>query len=299
MIKRVVDISEPAYIHQQHQQLLIEKQGVIAAKLPIEDLGVLILQHPAIVLTQALIISCQQNNVAVVFCDARHLPYSVILPLSDGHSLHSKIVQQQVALTLPIKKRLWQQIVKQKISGQARVLKQLNKNFLVIERLVANVKSGDEGNLEAQAAQKYWPLLFGEQFRRDTDAEGINSLLNYGYSVIRGVIARSIVAAGLHPSLGLHHSNQYNGLCLADDLMEPFRPWVDLLVYQIAQQHPVVEVNQHTKKPLLNLISQPVAFNQQTMPLMVACHYLLADLKRAFTNNKQVFSYPQWLELSL
>jgi CRISPR-associated protein Cas1 len=296
MIKRIVDISEPAYLHQQHQQLLIDKQGVTVAKLPIEDLGVLILQHPAIVLTQALIISCQQNNVAVVFCDARHLPYSVILPLSDGHSLHSKIVQQQVSLSLPVKKRLWQQIVKQKIAGQAR---QLDKNSLALERLAANVKSGDEGNLEAQAAQKYWPLLFGAQFRRDTDAEGLNSLLNYGYAVIRGVIARAIVGAGLHPALGVQHSNQYNGLCLADDLMEPFRPWVDLLVYQIAQQHPLLEINQHTKKPFLRLLSQPVAFNQQTMPLMVACHYLLADFKRAFNDSKQPFSYPQWLELTL
>lgn len=299
MIKRIVDISEPAYLHQQHQQLLIDKQGITVAKLPIEDLGVLILQHPAIVLTQALIISCQQNNVAVVFCDARHLPYSVILPLSDGHSLHSKIVQQQVSLSLPVKKRLWQQIVKQKIAGQVRVLKQLDKNGLALERLAANVKSGDEGNLEAQAAQKYWPLLFGAQFRRDSDAEGLNSLLNYGYAVIRGVIARAIVGAGLHPALGLQHSNQYNGLCLADDLMEPFRPWVDLLVYQIAQQYPLLEINQHTKKPFLNLLSQPVAFNQQTMPLMVACHYLLADFKRAFTDSKQAFSYPQWLELTL
>jgi CRISPR-associated protein Cas1 len=299
MIKRIVDISEPAYLHQQHQQLLIDKQGVTVAKLPIEDLGVLILQHPAIVLTQALIISCQQNNVAVVFCDARHLPYSVILPLSDGHSLHSKIVQQQVSLSLPVKKRLWQQIVKQKIAGQARVLKQLDKNSLALERLAANVKSGDEGNLEAQAAQKYWPLLFGAQFRRDTDAEGLNSLLNYGYAVIRGVIARAIVGAGLHPALGVQHSNQYNGLCLADDLMEPFRPWVDLLVYKIAQQHPLLEINQHTKKPFLSLLSQPVAFNQQTMPLMVACHYLLADFKRAFNDSKQPFSYPQWLELTL
>ncbi|WP_019867617.1 type II CRISPR-associated endonuclease Cas1 [Methylovulum miyakonense] len=299
MIKRVIDISEQAYLHQLHQQLVIDKNGKTVAQIPIEDLGVLILQHPAIVITQAVVISCQQNNAAIVFCDARHLPYSVLLPISDGNSLHSKIIRQQISLSLPAKKRVWQQIVKHKISGQAQVLKHVGKNPLPLKRLAENVKAGDPENLEAQAAQKYWRLLFGDGFRRDTDAEGINSLLNYGYGIMRAMVARAIVASGLHPALGVQHSNQYDGLCLADDVMEPFRPWVDLRVYQLSQQYPALEVNQTTKLPFLKLLSESVCWNQQTMPLMVASHYLMADIKRAFDDKNQKINYPEWGELLL
>lgn len=296
MIKRIIDISEPAYLHQKHQQLLIDKNGKTVAQIPIEDIGVLILQHPAIVISQAVIITCQQNNVAIVFCDARHLPYSVLLPISDGNSLHSKIIQQQINLSLPAKKRVWQQIVRHKISGQARVLKHVGKNAVALERLAENVKAGDPDNLEAQAAQKYWRLLFGDDFRRDTDAEGINSLLNYGYAIMRAMVARAIVASGLHPALGVQHSNQYNGLCLADDVMEPFRPWVDLRVYQLALEHPELAVNHTTKQPFLKLLGESVRWGKQTMPLMVASHYLLADIKRAFEDKTQKIIYPEWLE---
>ncbi len=296
MIKRIVDISEPAYLHQQHQQLMIDKNGKTAAQIPIEDLGVLILQHPAIVMTQAVIISCQKNNVAVIFCDARHLPYSVLLPISDGNSLHSKIIQQQSCLSLPTKKRVWQQIVKHKIKGQARVLNQLGKNATALERLADDVKAGDPDNLEAQAAQKYWRLLFGDAFRRDTDAEGINSLLNYGYAIMRAMVARAIVASGLHPALGVQHSNQYNGLCLADDVMEPFRPWVDLRVYQLSQQNTELSVTPDTKQAFLKLLSVPVRWNEQSIPLMVASHYLLADIKQTFNDKNQKINYPEWIE---
>lgn len=294
MIKRVVDISEPAYLHLQHRQLFIDKHGDTVAQVPVEDLGVLILQHPAIVITQALVLACQQNNVAVVFCDELHLPYSLLLPLTEANSLHSKIIREQMAVTEPTRKRLWQLIVRHKISMQSKVLRCLGKNAVALERLVTNVQSGDRENLEAQAAQKYWRLLFGDAFRRDADAEGINSLLNYGYAIIRALVARAVVGSGLHPALGLKHSNQYNGLCLADDLMEPFRPWVDLIVYRLAQECETLEVDRHTKQPLLNLLSEPVGWNQQTMPLMVACHYLLADFRRALSDRSVMLDYPQW-----
>jgi CRISPR-associated protein Cas1 len=297
MIKRIVDISEPSYLHLAHKQLIIEQKGDMVGQIPVEDLGVLILQNPAIVTTQALLLACQQNNVAVVVCDEHHLPYSVLLPLTDANSLHSKIIRQQVAAGLPTRKRLWQQIIRQKIATQATVLKRLNKNSLALERLVAQVKSGDGENMEAQAAQKYWRLLFGDQFRRDTEAPGINSLLNYGYAIMRALVARAIVASGLHPALGLNHRNQYDGLCLADDLMEPLRPWVDYRVYRLAEQTADLTVGKHTKVPLLNLLSEPVICGKQTMPLMVACHYLLADIKRAYGDKAGKFDYPRWPEL--
>ena len=171
----------------------------------------------------------------------------------------------------------------------------MDKTYLPLERLASKVKTGDPENLEAQAAQKYWRLLFGEQFRRDTELEGINSLLNYGYAIIRALIARAIVGSGLHPALGLFHSNQYNGLCLADDLMEPFRPWVDYKVYLMAIDNPELMVNKETKIPLLNLLAEPVLWEQQTLPLMVACHYLMANLKRAYEDSTVMLNYPQRL----
>jgi CRISP-associated protein Cas1 len=299
MIKRTIDISEPAYLHLKHQQLLIDKKGETVAQIPIEDIGTLILQRPAIVITQAAIITCQKHNVALVFCDERYLPYSLLLPISDGNNLHAKILKQQIALTLPTKKRLWGQIVTQKILNQAETLKNLDKTYLPLERLAGKVKSGDPENLEAQAAQKYWRLLFGEQFRRDTELDGINSLLNYGYAIIRAMIARAIVGSGLHPALGLYHSNQYNGLCLADDLMEPFRPWVDSIVYLLASDNPELKVGKVTKIPLLNLLAEPVLWEKQTMPLMVACHYLLANVKRAYEDSAVSLNYPQRLKESL
>jgi CRISPR-associated protein Cas1 len=295
VIKRIIDISEPAYLHLKHQQLLLDKQGETIAQIPIEDLGIVILQNSAIVITQAAIIACQKNNVVLVFCDERHLPYSVLLPISEGNNLYSKILQQQLNLTLPTKKRLWQQVVKQKITEQANTLKRLDKTYLPLERLAENVKAGDPKNMEAQAAQTYWQLLFGNAFRRDVDLDGINSLLNYGYSIMRAMVARAIVGSGLHPAIGLHHHNQYNGLCLADDLMEPFRPWVDFKVYQMTQSNPQLQVNKESKIPLLNLLSDTVTWEQQNMPLMVACHYLLANLKRAYEDSAITLTYPKIL----
>ncbi len=299
MIKRVVDISEPAYLHAQHRQLCIDKQNVTIAQIPIEDLGVLILEHPAIVLTQSVLIQCQQNNVAVVFCDDRHLPYALVLPLSDGHTLHSKVLQQQLKLTVPIKKRLWQRIVTEKIASQIHVLQQLDKNAKPLVRMISKVKPGDSDNIEAQAAQQYWRLLFGPDFRRDNEAGGINGLLNYGYAVIRAMIARAIVSGGLHPTIGIKHCNQYNDLCLADDLMEPLRPWVDWLVYLQHRNTPSPEVDQHTKQPLLKLLSVPVEWNRKNMPMMVACHYLLADFKRAFEDKSIKLVFPRPLSIDL
>ncbi len=293
MIKRTIDISEATYLHINHQQLLLDRNGTTIAQLPIEDLGMVILQHPAIVITQAVIIACQKNNVVLVFCDERHLPYSILLPVSDGNTLHSKILHQQMNVSLATKKRLWQQVVKQKITEQMHTLKNLDKPYKPLERLANNVKTGDSDNLEAQAAQHYWRLLFGDDFRRNPDQDGINSLLNYGYAIMRAMVARAIVGSGLHPAIGLHHHNQYDGLCLADDLIEPFRPWVDYRVYQLTRNNLQLQVNKEAKIPLLSLLSESVMYEQQTMPLMVACHYLMANVKRAYQDRNIVLHYPK------
>ena len=219
MIKRIIDISEKSYLHIKNNQFLITRGEETIGSIPVEDLGIVILQHPAIVISQAAIISCQKNNTALVFCNERHLPYSIILPISDANSLHTKIIQEQVNVSVPTRKRLWKLAVQQKIACQIETLQKLGKLTAPLQKLKENVRSGDPKNVEAQAARKYWTLLMGKSFRRDINLDGINSLLNYGYSIIRAMLARAIVGAGLHPALGIHHRNQYNGLCLADDLL--------------------------------------------------------------------------------
>ncbi len=293
MIKRIIDISEQAYVHMKHKQLVLERDKEVIGSIPIEDLGAIIFQHPAIVLTQAVIIACQKNNVVMIFCDAQHLPYSAILPISDANSLHSKVIQEQVKLSAPTKKRLWKQVVQCKINEQALTLKLLNKNYRPLSRLAKKVKTGDKENHESQASNKYWPELMGSDFRRSPKTGEINALLNYGYAIMRAMIARAIVSSGLHPALGLHHHNQYNGLCLADDLMEPFRPWVDFVVYQLIKEEKSLAVNQENKKLLLGMLSKNVIWKDKTLPLMVASHHLMASLKRAFKEKNKKILYPQ------
>lgn len=293
MIKRIVDISEPAYLHTDKKQLRVDRDGETITSVPIEDLGVLILQHPAIVMTQSTILRCQQNNVVVVFCDERHLPYSVILPIAEGHSLHSKVLRDQIQTSLPTRKRLWQQIVKRKIREQITTLQGCGIDSAPLRRLEAMVKSGDSENCEAQAARIYWPLLMGDSFRRSDDELSINALLNYGYAIMRAVVARALVGSGLHPALGLHHHNQYDGLCLADDVMEPFRPWVDLQVRQIAEQQSEPQIDKSTKQLLLGQLSKTVDWKGDRMPLMVASHYLAASLRQAFGESGSTLHYPK------
>lgn len=293
MIKRTIDISEPAYLHIKNNQLLIERDSVVIGTVPVEDLGVLVLQHPAIVVTQATIIACQKNNTAVVFCDERHLPYSMALPLSEGNKLHNRILREQVSISEPTRKRMWKQIVQEKIRQQALTLRLFEKKYLAVSRLAEKVKLGDIQNHEAQAAQKYWPLLMGKEFRRDPNIQGLNSILNYGYSIIRASVARALVAGGLHPSIGLHHHNQYDSLALADDLMEPFRPWVDRKAYLIAQGNDKPEIDRETKQELLGLLAAEVEYDNKTLPFMVASHRLVANLKRAWTDRSVIVKYPQ------
>lgn len=296
MIKRIIDISEPAYLHLKNKQLLIDKNNETVGSLPIEDLGVVILENSQIVITQSVIIACQKNNVAIIFCDECHLPYSVMLPVSDANTLHNKILRQQIEMTKPAKKNLWKQVVIHKIKQQSATLEKAGKNTAQLDRLVAKVKSGDPENIEAQAAKKYWGLLFGDKFRRNIDEPGINGLLNYGYAIVRAMVARAIVGSGLHPSLGIFHQNQYNGMCLADDLMEPFRPWIDWLVFSLLASNDKadIQVDQETKKNFLSLPNESVIYNDKNMPLMVACHYLLADFKKAFEDSRFKLNYPIW-----
>lgn len=293
MIKRIIDVSERAYLHIKDRQLLVDKEHMTVSTIAVEDLGILILQHPAITITQSAITLCQQNNIAILFCDERHLPISITLPLWSGHSLHTKVLREQIATKVPRRKRLWQQIVRAKISEQANTLNRVGLESQRLARLHDKVRSGDPENIEAQAAQVYWKALMGKSFRRDSAAEGVNSILNYGYSIMRAMTARALVGTGLHPAIGLHHKNQYNGLCLADDVMEPFRPWVDCLVREIDTRSGETKITREVKQQILGLLSKQVSYGNEKMPLMVSAHYLAAQVKQAMSDSSIVLHYPR------
>jgi CRISPR-associated protein Cas1 len=267
MIKRIIEISTPAWAKVQHGQLIVEKDGELAASIPFEDIGILIADHPAITITQAVLRGCAEHNVALIACDERHTPALLALPIS-GHTLHSRVLHVQTALKSSFRKRLWQRVVRGKLHNQAVLLRRIGGQATRrLELLVSKVRPGDPENVEAQASRYYWTSLFGKTFRRDRGESGINQLLNYGYAVIRAMTARAVVASGLHPALGIHHHNQYNAYALADDLMEPIRPLVDARVLELAGRG-IAEMNRDAKQVLLGLVAGPVALGGEHMPLM-------------------------------
>ncbi len=293
MIKRTVEISNKSHLSLRNKQLVITQDNKQVGQIPVEDIGELILNDPRITITQAAMVESQKNNVAVVLCDEKHLPISTLLPISEGNKLQSKVLRSQINIKVSTKKRMWQCTVREKIRNQARTLRHFDAGSKHLENMVARVKSGDATNLEATAARYYWRQLFGIKFRRDQNAEGTNALLNYGYSIIRAAIARAIVGTGLHPAIGIHHHSQYNGLALADDMIEPFRPWVDQIVKEITMDsESPTTICKETKKELLKPLEQTVSYRNETMPLMVALGYLAADLKRAIQENQKKLDWP-------
>lgn len=280
MIKRIIEVSNPVHLHLRNSQMIVKREGENDNSVPVEDMGILILANPLITISQSLIASCQENNCIIVFCDQKHLPVSVLLPLS-GNSIHSKVLNIQTGVKKPLKKRLWQKIVIIKIESQIRTLLFFKKDLAFLPKLKKRVQSGDTTNIEAQAAKIYWSILFGKGFGRDYRKGGINSLLNYGYSLIRASVARSLCGTGLHPALGIHHHNQYNPMCLADDLMEPLRPLVDRRVYELYEKGKM-ELDKATKVSLLSILSENVLFEGKKLPMMVANQYTAASLKKSF-----------------
>lgn len=293
MIKRIVEISsEAAYIHLKHGQLVIKRDGSCDGQIPIEDLGLLLVSNPAITCSNSVLTACLKNNVAVVLCDEKHMPSGMILPLT-GHSTQTQIISAQTGMSMPRQKQLWKSIVRAKIRAQAQVLARTkNENGALIE-WAKQVRSGDPANMEARAARFYWKKLFGKDFRRERYGLTPNPLLNYGYAVVRACVARALVGAGLHPSIGLHHRNKYNDFCLADDLLEPLRPLVDFRVWELWNDNHSVEIDKTTKKVLLELLSEKVKINESREELMISMHHYAASLRQSFMENAS-FRIPVW-----
>ena len=250
---RILDLSErPFRLHVNNSLLVLESEGINVPPIPLGDLAVVIASHPQISFTQAVLSGLATAGAAFVACDAKHRPVAMLLPLI-AHSLQSERFAAQAALSLPAKKQIWRRIIRAKIRAQGHVLQDTGNDDHGLLALSAKVRSGDSGNLEATAAQTYWKRLFGShKFRRNDELDPCNSCLNYGYAVLRATVARALCSSGLNPTLGVHHHNRYDPFCLADDLMEPFRPIVDRAVVRLmASRSDALQLDSAAKQHLL------------------------------------------------
>lgn len=236
MTNRLLDFADsPASLSLENGLLVIVQAEKPRQTVPVSDIAAIVASHRQVLFTQSLVAALGAAGAILVCCDERHHPVSMLLPV-EGHSTQTERFQAQASAGAPVKKRVWQELVREKLRMQGEVLRRLRGEDGGIGAMAAKVRSGDPENLEASGAQRYWPRLFGDTgFRRGNDAEPRNGLLNYGYAILRAITARAVCAAGLHPSLGVNHSNRYNAFCLADDLMEPLRPLIDLRVAELCQ----------------------------------------------------------------
>ncbi len=300
MIKKTLFFGNPAYLSVKNSQLVVkrtdsETQQEVVRTVPIEDIGVVVLEDRQITITNVALDALLQNNCAVITCDEKHMPAGMLLPL-EGNTIQSERFANQIDASLPLKKQLWQQTVQAKIRNQASVLKRLSGVEVGCMLVWANdVKSGDSENLEGRAAAYYWKNIFPSLpgFTRDREGEMPNNLLNYGYAIVRAVIARALVASGLLPTLGIHHHNRYNAYCLADDIMEPYRPYVDELVINIMRSDiDYGELTPELKKQLLGLPVAEVMIGGQRSPLMVAASQTTASLAKCYGGELRKVVYP-------
>lgn len=310
MIKRTLYFGNPAYLSRRDEQLIVRLPEVeknitlpdqfkkdAQATIPIEDIGVVILDHQRIIITQALMAGLLDNNVALITCDKIHHPTGLMLNLA-GHQLQSAKFKSQLEASQPLVKQLWQQTIKAKIINQASVLKRYNIEAGNLVRWATDVRSGDADNHEARAAAYYWKNIFPQLagFTRDRKGISPNNLLNYTYAILRAIVARSLVGSGLLPLLGIHHRNQYNHYCLADDIMEPYRPFADVLVADIIRNgEDYTELTPSVKKQLLGIASADVLMHDERSPLMVAVQRTTASLARCFEGDASKILYPKLL----
>ncbi|HHT22104.1 MAG TPA: type II CRISPR-associated endonuclease Cas1 [Bacteroidales bacterium] len=310
MIKKALYFGNPAYLSLRNKQLVIQLPEVVknetlpesfkanAVKtIPVEDIGVVILDNKQITITHGLIEALLENNCALITCNSSRMPVGLMLPLA-GNTTQTERFRDQIDASVPLKKQLWQQTVQAKIQNQAYVLE--NKSKAVVKNMLVwanDVKSGDPDNYEARAAVYYWNNIFPDiqGFVRGREGEPPNNLLNYGYAILRAVMARALVASGLLPTLGIHHRNKYNAYCLADDIMEPYRPFVDKLVFEIMESGiDISELTQELKAKLLTIPVLDVVINNQRSPLMIAVGQTTASLYKCFSGEIRKIKYPSF-----
>lgn len=309
MIKKTLCFSNPIYLSLRNAQLVLHLPEVESndtlpetmkkeaeRTIPIEDIGVVILDHRRITITSGVLEALLENNCAVITCDQKSMPVGLLLPLC-GNTTQNERFRTQLDVSLPLRKQLWQQTVKQKILNQEYVLRTNTDKETNCMRVWANdVRSGDPDNLEARAAAYYWKNLFKDypDFVRDRGGTPPNKLLNYCYAILRAVIARSLVGSGLLPTLGIHHHNRYNAYCLADDIMEPYQPYVDELVLDLIRQNEdISEINKRLKMQLLGIPMLDVVINGKRSPLMIAAQQTTASLYKCFAGEMRHVNFPE------
>ncbi|MBS9525526.1 type II CRISPR-associated endonuclease Cas1 [Litoribacter alkaliphilus] len=296
MIKRTLFFGNPAYLSTKNEQLLVSFPDEKPDKfVPIEDIGIIILENQQITITNGLLAKLTSQKVAVVSCNAQHLPNGLLLPM-HGHTEQTERIRHQLGVSVPLKKNLWQQTVSSKIRNQAGLLSEKGKPNQKLLYLAKNVSSGDVGNHEALAAAYYWQNLFSvSEFSRHQGGIPPNNLLNYGYAILRAVIARALVSSGLLPNVGIWHRNKYNAYCLADDIMEPYRPFVDLVVSHIVEtEDDIAEVTPILKKELLQIPALDVRIDGQKSPLMVAASRTTSSLYDCYLGISRKIIYPEY-----
>lgn len=293
MLKRSLFIANPCHLSAQNNQMIVtNKETGEIKQASIEDIGFLILENPQITFTVILAELLSANNVAVVFCNSKYMPVSMLLNL-EQHHLQNEMFRNQINASEPLKKQLWSQTIVAKINNQASALKQLGKEYLKLHELAKKVLSGDTTNREAQAARIYWSELFGNDFTRERNGLPPNNALNYGYAILRAAVARALVGSGLLPTLGIHHHNKYNAYCLADDIMEPYRPYVDMLVYKLnSEQNIEPDLTTNIKLEILKLLTIDIIMENTTRPLMLGLSQTTASLSRCFSGEQKKLSYP-------
>ena len=309
MIKKTLCFSNPIYLSLRNAQLVLHLPEVESNKtlpeaikkeaertIPIEDVGVVILDNRRITITSGVMEALLENNCAVITCNQKSMPVGLLLPLC-GNTTQNERFRSQIDASLPLRKQLWQQTIKQKILNQEYVLRTNTDKETNCMRVWSNdVHSGDPDNLEARAAAYYWKNLFINypNFVRDREGTPPNNLLNYGYAILRAIIARALVGSGLLPTLGIHHHNRYNAYCLADDIMEPYRPYVDQLVLDIIQcNSEISDITRDLKMQLLGIPMLDVVINGKRSPLMIAAQQTTASLARCFAGENKRISYPE------
>lgn len=291
MIKQTLFFSTPVCLSLKNCQLVISwKDSDDKVTRPIEDLGCVVLENQMISITLPLLNELVKNNVAVILCDHKMMPTSMLQSL-DANATQAESLKFQLAVSEPMKKQAWKQIIEAKIRNQAFILDKFHKRGESLKVFYCNVKSGDSDNREGLAAKTYWSILFEKGFKREREGCPPNVLLNYGYSILRAAMARALLGSGLLPNLGIFHKNRYNAFPLADDIMEPYRPFVDEIVYTLHQQG-LSELNKDTKAAILRVLSCDVNIGKVTRPLQIALTFTAASLEKYYSGEIKKLSLP-------
>lgn len=298
MINRILEVHDvAAHLKVENRCLLVRVPGKAEASIPLEEVAVLLLGNPAISMTQPVLADLAAQGASIVITGEKHMPHAMLLPLGVP-ATQAETMLAQTEATAPMRKRAWQQVVQAKLAGQAAVLRSLGRASAALEALTSQVRSGDPDNVEARAAKLYWQSLFPDgEFRRDREGGGSNALLNYGYAVLRAIVARAVCASGLHPALGIHHHNRYDNFCLASDLMEPFRPLVDKTVAGLIQgrQDDGSVLKREDRQSLINAFAGRLVVDGVRTTFFMGASRLTASLADVYRKQREDLVLPEQL----